>query len=124
MAFRRTLLTASLFSDKLILNVLNKPAAPNTPGFGKDPELEGTADIEIAGFADTNTGMEFYNTMFINPERADKFRTEGFRWEYLTEKGEDILNVIMHKKLTPVFRRHQLSFLNEETACDMTPASG
>ncbi|WP_068774361.1 hypothetical protein [Paenibacillus sp. FJAT-26967] len=76
----RTLKQKLSAGDKLTLNVFNKPAAPNTPGFGKDPELAGTADIEIAGFADTNTGMEFYNMMFVHPEIADKFRAEGFRW--------------------------------------------
>jgi len=73
--------------DKLKLNIYEKPAGPNTSDFGKKPQLKNSIDIKIIGFADTSTGMEFYNVMFVHPQIYEKLKAQGYHWENTSEKG-------------------------------------
>lgn len=73
--------------ETLQLDIYSKPAQPNTPQFGMDPEKAGETEITIAGFADVTTGMEFYNVMFIHEQLYNQYKEQGYRWEYLTEQG-------------------------------------
>ncbi|GIP31418.1 ABC transporter permease [Paenibacillus sp. J2TS4] len=79
--------------DHLTLNVYNKPAEPNTPDFGKPRKVVDAIDIDIIGFADTSTGMEFYNVMFVHPQIYDQLKEHGYRWEYLKESGYVLLSL-------------------------------
>lgn len=79
--------------DRLTLNVYNKNPEPNTPDFGKPRKVVGTFDIDIIGFADTSTGMEFYNVMFVHPQIYDQLKEHGYRWEYLKELGYVLLSL-------------------------------
>lgn len=85
---RKLLSTRGLLAgEQLTLEIYEKPAQPNTPRFGQPPEKAGAAEVKIAGFVDTSTGMEFYNVVFVNQQLYDQFREQGYRWEYLTEQG-------------------------------------
>lgn len=79
--------------DHLTLNVYNKNPEPNTPDFGKPRKVVDTIDIDIIGFTDTSTGMEFYNIMFVHPQIYDQLKEHGYRWEYLKELGYVLLSL-------------------------------
>jgi ABC-type lipoprotein release transport system permease subunit len=77
--------------EKLNLVFYEKPDGPKPIDYV--PNQAGTEEVEIAGFVDTNTGMQFYNVVFANELLYDKFKNQGFRWDYLTEKGYVMLNM-------------------------------
>ncbi|MDF2670394.1 MAG: transporter permease [Paenibacillus sp.] len=77
--------------DKLELIIYEKPDGPKPLDY--IPKQAGIEEVEIAGFVDTNTGMQFYNVVFANELLYDKFKKQGYRWEYLTEKGYIMLDM-------------------------------
>ncbi|WP_173218683.1 ABC transporter permease [Paenibacillus alba] len=83
-----------IVGEHLKLDVYEKPAGPNTPGFGKEPRTVDSIDIQIIGFADTSTGLEFYNVMFVHPHIYDKLKAQGYRWETTPEKGYIMLPLL------------------------------
>lgn len=79
--------------DRLTLNVYEKPPKPNTPRFGQPAEVVDSVEIEVIGFAETKTGMEFYNVLFVHPEPYVQLKEHGYRWEYLLDKGYILLSL-------------------------------
>ncbi|GAA3400276.1 ABC transporter permease [Paenibacillus hodogayensis] len=77
--------------EKIPLQLFEKPALPNTPDFGKEPQIKETISVTIAGFVESDAGLEFYNQVFVNPGLHDRFKTYGYRWESTPGKGYILL---------------------------------
>lgn len=80
--------------DKLRLDVLGVNVEPNTPGFGEEPKVVDSIDIEIIGFADILSSIEFYNIMFVHPQVHEKLKPLGYRWPNTPEKGYIMLPLL------------------------------
>lgn len=80
--------------DKLRLDVLGVNVEPNTPGFGEEPKVVDSIDIEIIGFADILSSIEFYNIMFVHPQVHERLKPLGYRWPNTPEKGYIMLPLL------------------------------
>ena len=74
-----------IVEEEIKLVFYEKRVVPQPFEFGY--KQVGSNNVEIAGFVDTSTGMEFYNVVFVNQKLYDNYKIEGYRWKYLTEQG-------------------------------------